>query len=328
MGGVDHEIGIVDTLLGPENTTLSKPAELALDDHGLLYVVDLGVNSIVVVDSLGTVRTRIGKEGSGPGELRTPRALQAGGDTLRLLDGGNGRFAVFTVGGGFIRSSVAPGSVLSGAVTIGADGAAVVGLGGRDSAMAQRLSPSGDPGSRLGRPVAPVSPVWNFAAIKQQIRDGHVPAELRNLTLPVLGPDGTVWLCLSAEGVIERYSGRDSLLWRIELREPEFSAIRDDFFRRNRAEPAANRLFSLSLFVAGQAVGQDLWLLLRQTSPAPTLLLVLDGAGRVRARVRVPRAQGIRGFAVDREHHLLYLLAYDDAALLRLRLPAAVFGAT
>ena len=322
----DITIARTDTLVAPNSSVLIRPAELALDDNGLVYIADLGVNSVVVVDSLGALRASIGSEGAGPGELASPRALQPGRDTLRLLDSGNGRFELFTLSGQFIRTTPAPASTLIGPVAIGPDGAAVVGLGGQDNALAQRVLASGEVSSRFGTPIVPVPEVWDFTAIKQEIREGRVPGQLRNHTFPVLGPNGRVWLCLSAEGVIERYSARDSLVWRVQLDEPDFAAIREDFFHRNRADSAGNRLYSLSLFVGGQSVGEDLWLLVRQPASAETLFLILAPSGAVRARIRLPGTEGIRGFAVDPVRRFLYLLAYDDAALLRTSIPEGVLG--
>lgn len=201
-GETNYLLASVDTIIPPGNEVLLRPTELALDDHGLLYIADAGANSILVFDSAGTLRTSIGHEGAGPGELQAPRSLQAGGDSLRLLDAGNARFAVFTLAGQFVRTQLAPGIALTGAVALSPDGAAVIGLGGKDSALAQGMSPDGELGSRFGVPLAPVSGYWDFSAIKQEIRDGRVPAVMRNLTLPVMAQHGPTWLCLSAEGII------------------------------------------------------------------------------------------------------------------------------
>lgn len=327
-GDANYFLASVDTIIQPGNEVLLRPTELTLDDHGLLYIADAGANSILVFDSGGTFRIRIGKEGAGPGELQAPRSLQADGDSLRLLDAGNARFTVFTLAGQFVRTQLAPGSALTGAVALSADGAAVISLGGKDSALAQRMDPSGELGSRFGVPLAPVPSYWDFSAIKQEIRDGRVPAVMRNLTLPVMAPHGPTWLCLSAEGIIERYSTTDSLVWRTALDEPEFLAIRDEFFQRNRADSSANRLYSLSLFAGAQALGNEVWVLVRQPTSQGTLILIVDRAGNVRARLRAPDTHGIRGFVVDQPRRLLYLLAYDDAAVLRITLPASAVGAT
>ena len=50
-------------------------------------------------------------------------------------------------------------------------------------------------------------------------------------------------------------------------------------------------------------------------------LVVVGPDGDIVRRVRVPTVHGVRVFAIDRERQLLYLVASDDAALLRASLP-------
>jgi hypothetical protein len=315
---------VTDTIVPAGNTILDYPTELTVDEHGLVFVTDAGRNAVVVLDSNGSVLRQIGRAGSGPGEFQAPRSLTVAHDTLRLFDGGNGRVAVFTTAGSPVRSSTAPPMAMAGAVAFDALGAGVVSQNGRDSTLARRFDASGTGGSRLGQPVTAVPQVWHFSAIKQQIRDGVVPAELRNAVLPVVSSGGAVWLLFQAEGTAERYSPSDSLEWHIGFTEPEFASIRADFFLRNRADSAANRFYQLAYFTSGLVVGTDLWILLRSPAGAPTLLLVLGSDGRVRHRLRLPTAVGVGGFGLSPDRRVLYLLAYDDAAVLRARLPAGL----
>jgi hypothetical protein len=137
----------------------------------------------------------------------------------------------------------------------------------------------------------------------------------------VLSSDGAVWLLLQAEGTADRYGPTDSLEWHIVFTEPEFDGIRADFFARNRADSTANRFYTLAYFTSAIVVNTDLWILVRSPAAAPTLILVLAPDGKIRRRLRVPTAVGVRGFGLSPDRRLLYLLAYDDAAILRARLP-------
>ena len=290
--------------------------------RGVLYIVDRAASTIVVLDTTGAVLRRIGREGSGPGEFRNPRSLFIDRDSLRIVDQGNGRIQVLTTDGVFIRSLPAP-DALGGAVSFRSDGAGLVGRNGFDSTLAQRLDLNGTAVARLGQPVSPIPEAVDFQALKSQVMQGLVPASLRNLTLPVLGEDGSCWLILHAEGTVERYSPSDSLVWRTSLHEPEFDRIRAEFFSSNQADSASNRFFILSYVATAQAHGDELWLLVRQPADAPTLILVLGRDGALRSRFRIPTARGIRDFALDSARRSLHLLAYDDAAILRVHLPRA-----
>lgn len=314
-------IADLDTLVRAEDEVLARPTELTLDERGLVYVLDAGDATIRVLDASGaTVRT-MGREGSGPGELRSPRSLRVAGDTIRVLDGGNGRVQLFGRDGAFLGTRPMPGPATSGAVAFSPDGSALVALNGADSCLAQRFSPSGDPGPRLGEPVAPPSAVWDFVAIKEEIRQGAVPAILRNIVHPVLTHGGAAWLLLQAEGRIQHYTAADSLSWDIVVDAPEFASIRQDFFERNRADDAPFRFTPLSYFVQGTVVAGELWVLLRTPETEPSLILVLGADGVLRKRIRFANAQGIRGFALDETRRFVYLLAYQEASLLRARVP-------
>ncbi|MEJ2237073.1 MAG: 6-bladed beta-propeller [Gemmatimonadales bacterium] len=315
----------IDTLVTAESETLARPTEIATDDRGNVYVLDAGDASIYVLDPSGMKLRSIAREGAGPGELRWPRSLRIAGDTIRVLDVGNGRIQTFTTDGVPIGTITMPGDASSGAVAFAADGSALVALNGSDSALAQRYAPSGTAGSRLGAPIAPPSAVWDFVAIKQEIREGAVPAAIRNIVHPVLADDGSGWLLLQAEGRVQRYSPSDSMLWDVGFDLPEFAAIRQQFVDRNLADDAPNRFTPLRYFVHGRVVGSDLWILLHQPESEPSLILIIAEDGSLETRILFPTAQGVRGFALDAERGLVYLLVLQDATVLRARLADSVF---
>ena len=317
----DLSLSVIDTLVPAGTIAIGHPAELSMAG-GILYVVDRATSTIVVLDTTGVVLRRIGREGSGPAEFRNPRSLFVDRDTLRLVDQGNGRIQTFTTNGVFIRSLPAP-DALGGAVSFRSDGTGLVARNGFDSTLAQRLDSNGTAQARLGRPVTPTPQTVDFRALKSEVMRGSVPVVLRNLTLPVLSEDGSCWLVLHAEGTVERYSPSDSLMWRTTLNEPEFDRIRAEFFSTNQADSSANRFSMLSYAATAHARGDELWLLVRQPAAAPTLILVLGPGGAVRTRLRIPSAYGIRDFALDSAQGSLYLLAYDDAAILRAHIPRA-----
>ncbi len=314
----------VDTLLRADAPGVGMPSEVAIDEAGLVYVTDAAASTIHVVDTSGNIRGTIGRPGSGPGEFRRPRAVRVARDTVRLIDQGNRRVLTFSRDGRYLGTRPVPPVWVSGSVDIGPDGSAVAALNGYEGVLAQRFDAMGDPGPRFGEPVAAAPEIWDFPALKRQIRDGEVPAAFRNVVHPVVDPDGGVWLLLDAEAIVQRFTDEDSLAWSLQLAEPEFSAIRAEFFERNRTDDNPNRLFPLSYLVGGRVVGDDLWALVRQPETAPTLLLIIAQDGRLRHRAVVPTVRGARGFVVDERRAILYLLAYQDAVVLRLRIPASL----
>lgn len=87
-------------------------SSLALDEDGNLYVLDQGARNIRVFDSVGAPVRTIGREGAGPGEFATPYSLAWTGDTLAVLDPGNGRLELVTQDGE--HAATWPGSRITG----------------------------------------------------------------------------------------------------------------------------------------------------------------------------------------------------------------------
>lgn len=317
----DVLLHVSDTLIGQGDTTLAQPSEVSTDDQGRVWLTDWSNSRLAVLDSTGRVLRVIGRDGSGPGEFHFPTAILVHQGRVRVVDSRNGRQQLLNDTGAFMASMPLPPGAMSGNVSLREDGGMLVGLNGADSALARRYSADGTPEAELGRPVAPGAQVWNFGEIKQEIRDGRVPGVLRNLTIPVLAADGSSWLALVAEGEVQRYAPDDSLLWSVTIDEPVFDSIRAEFFDLNNNDSNPARLHSLSYFTGAAAAGQDLWLLVRRFE-APPLLLVLGSDGAVKRRLRVQGARGINAFALDIPRRRLYLLAYEDATLLRVDFPA------
>lgn len=311
----------VDTLVDADNEAIGRPSEIATGPDGAVYLIDASRPAVLALDSSGSVRAVIGRGGSGPGEFRRPRSLAIEGDTIRLVDDENGRVAMFLIDGQPAGSEPLPPGALSGAVSFGRAGAMLFSTNGRDQSLAGRGTRDGQVRSRLGAPIAPPAEVWDFAAIKKEIREGRVPGIIRNLVLPILGDGADAWLVVLSEGIVHRFSPTDSLLWTTSLNEPEFARIRDEFFAWNRADSNVNQFRVLRYAVTARASNDSLWILVNQPDTAPTLLLVLDGGGKLVRRIRIPAAHGVRGFALDSRRRWLYLLAYADAAILRTRLP-------
>jgi hypothetical protein len=319
--GTDVSLHVADTILGQSDTVLAQPAAVTVDEQGRIYLTDWSNSRLAVLDANGTFLRVIGREGAGPGEFRSPAAVLAREGRIRVVDSRNGRQQILGDTGAFIASTPLPPGAMSGSVSLRRDGGMLVSVNGADSVLARRYGPDGTLEAELGRPVAPGADVWNFADIKKEIGEGRVPGMLRNLTIPVLAPDGSAWLGLMAEGTVERYSPDGSLLWQVTLAEPEFDTILAEFFEANNREPNPARLHSLSYFSAGIPVGQEFWLLVRRREK-PALILVLGPDGTVMRRIRIPVALGINDFALDVPRRRLYLLAFADATLLRVEVPA------
>lgn len=80
----------------PAPDEFGRIAGVVADDGGRIYVADAMAKEIRVFDESGGFLFRFGREGAGPGEIRALQSMAWLGDTLAVLDAGNGRVGLFT----------------------------------------------------------------------------------------------------------------------------------------------------------------------------------------------------------------------------------------
>lgn len=311
----------VDTVLPPGNALLAKPLDLAIGKDGEVYVSDIGSQSVLVVGPDGRQLRSIGREGAGPGEFRFPRSLAVSNDTLRLVDAGNGRALIFDTSGTFVRAITELPGISTSAVAFDQAGAGLLARQGLDSTLARRFSPVGTVGAGVGHNLVPSSNMMDFRQIKADLAAERVPQSLRNYNLPILGDDGSAWLLLLVDGIVQRYSPQDSLVWQSALADSLAGRLRQDIYAKNRADTVPFRFTFPNLFLAARPVGQDLWVLLREPDDHAATILILDSGGHWSKRLTLPGATNAGSFAVGPNGKTLYLVDRAEGALLRATAP-------
>jgi hypothetical protein len=92
-------VGSLGDVGGADPDEFGRINSVLADDSGNVYVADGQAHEIKVFGSYGQYFRSIGREGSGPGELRSLYPMAWLGDTLAVLDPGNARIALFSRGG-------------------------------------------------------------------------------------------------------------------------------------------------------------------------------------------------------------------------------------
>ena len=86
------------------NYVFYRPDEIAVDDDGRMFVLDVGNDRIQVFNSEGQYLATMGHEGEGPGEFQAPNAMTIVGDRLLVNDVGNSRISSWSLDGNYIES--------------------------------------------------------------------------------------------------------------------------------------------------------------------------------------------------------------------------------
>jgi len=180
----------VGVFVSSESELLGRPADLAVDGNGSLYVADVIASQVFVFSVDGELLRTIGGEGSGPREFKNPYAFALTADTLWVADVGNARMQALALRGDFTRTVRLPPGSNMGPIAVADDGRFITTALGMPDALALHHDPSGNRLGTLGTPPASVSGVASPAQLKQQMIDGQVPAMFRNGVLPVFAPDG------------------------------------------------------------------------------------------------------------------------------------------
>jgi len=306
------------TVVSLESELIGFPSGLDVAPDGRLWIADLRGRRLISVAPDGSDPRTIGREGEGPGEFRSPRAVAAGADRIRVVDVVNGRLEDFSPDGAPLGDHRIDASLRMGSVAVDRDGRVIAPTVGVDSSLASvHALDEGVAAVRLGPVVEAAPPMFDMVAMKNQIASGGVPGFLRNAVTPAFGEDGAVWLLLQGEAEVRKYSADGTLLFSHRLDVPEVARAREDFFRRNRENENAATIVGLITIVGGVESGGRLWVLMRSHEDEPAVFYVLDAAsGETLGRVAVPVPAAVSAFAIDAARNRLYLAIGDDATVL------------
>ena len=318
-GGPDEAVmaGSAEVLISTSDALIGEISDLVVDDSGVVYAVDRQASQIHVVEGPGRVRS-LGRPGAGPGEFSQPTTLYRRGDTLLVVDWGNGRLQGLTVSGAPIFTRPLPPGYPPG---LGADGRFVRPTLGIDTMLAVIHAPDLSVIAPIGRIVGVPMNRVSVRLMKQEIRERKVPEIFLNTAEAVVGADTATWLYVPAAGSVQRFDAMGTEVFSVTLDEPEHEALLDRFVSENAAKPA-NSFAPLRFIADATAVGGDLWVLLGSSVTGAASVRIIHADGRIGERMEFPGVTGATQLAVDAERHLAYFVEGDVAQLVRVALPA------
>jgi len=303
----------VEVLIDTEDAVIGQIADLVIAPDGTVYAVDRQAGQIHVVDPAGHRLPSLGRPGAGPGEFAEPTTLEVVGDTLYVVDGGNGRLQALSIEGKpILTRSLPPGQAWS----IGAGTHFVRPTWGIDTMLAMIHRPDLAVIAPIGRIVGKPTNLVYPGRMKQEIREGSVPDIFLNTAEAVIGSDSSTWLCVPARGMVQRFDAAGREQWSVELDEPEREQLMAAFVAENAAMPTGSFAF-LWYVLDITLVGDDAWVLLGNSLSGQAAVRVLSSDGTMGERLEFPGVTRVDEIAVDAERGWLYFARPDDAELIR-----------
>ena len=323
---VETTTGLVaDTIAVPATSPFQSLAGGAILPDGRLALADPLAGRVWLLAGDGSPPSSIGSPGTGPGELAQSRGVLVEGDTLSVLSTGSLRLERFTLQGAHLGGAPVATDVVANPFELVAGTMALATTLGRDSSLARLVTLDGTIRQRYGVALAASPDNLNPAALKASIRNGEVPEVFRNITLPVAGPAGDVWLVLHTEGKVQRFDAAGSLQTEALLPEAEIEPMREEFFRANTDDSNPGALQAYLIATAGVADQDGIWLLLAQPASQPSVLLRISRDGQVGERLVVREGKGARLLLHDPRRGAFYLVNQESGTVVRVRREA---GAT
>jgi len=334
IGAVDFPAEVViqgaATLISDATIDLALPSGIDVDGEGNLWIVDRRLHHVLVVSPAGEVLRTIGRNGGGPGEFRFPRGIGIRGDHAYVLDNAHGvqsfdmrgeYLAEYSARVAFDFDFTGDGGIVTSNFRVWPRGGLLAALG-----------PDGEETALFGQIPFAGAEEFNFAELREAFLAGTLLDVARNGALPVVAPDGSLWVAFHTEQRLRRYGPDGSLLFETSFDVPELPGIEAQFYEDFRDAPSADALFLPSFIADGVAVGNSLLLLWETVEGTPGLVTVHDGSGALVQRLVFPEidtgggALAIRSLALDAPRRRLYIGVSDIGTIFAIDLPDQVAG--
>ncbi len=305
-------------LISTADGVLSAASDLIVGPDGAVYVVDGQASTVHVVDASGTVRDPIGAAGAGPGEFSRPHTLAFLGDTLAVVDYGNGRLQLLDSDlRAFVSRPLPPGQ----APALTSSGSFIVPSWGISEDLATIYGPALERRVGIGRIVGEPTNMVRPAEMKEQIARREVPQIFLNTARALGDGAGGVYLIVPARGTVERFDPQGAPLWALQLDEPDADVEFERFVAETARRPVGS-FTPLQYIIDAVAVDGDLWVLVPGPEHAAAIRVV-HSDGSLGARLEFPGVEEASQVAVDRVRSRIYFVEQDRASLVVLSLPPA-----
>ena len=215
---------------------------------------------------------------------------------------------------------------------IGADGGVIFSNNSVYSSGAQvgRVAPSGEVLEPIGTIVFPDAEPMRLGAVAEAVVAGDIPDVLPNHTMPIAGPDGSIWAVSPTESLLRHYTPAGELLSEASIEIPELPAIQQQYLADFAASTGRDLFFFPNYVEDGVASRDGLLLLWSTREGDPDLITVHDDGGQLIQRLLLPKITDGGGgtmalrMAYHEARRRLYISASDTATVYAVELPESV----
>ena len=266
---------VTDTVGGEAGSPIGRPAGIAMDEDGRLWIADALNHEIRRVDPASGEASIFGREGQGPGEFGRPEGVAIRDGEVRVVDFRNRRVQTLSPSGQPVRSAMIE-SPLYLPLAIGPRGEIATPALGQFGALAAVHPAEGGAPRYLGQAEAPAPTSISQSRLREQVQAGNIPSEFLNNVLPVVREDGGLWLVTQADGKVLAFGDSGELTWERGLPELYVAAARARFFEAWAATPVEGVPVPWMARGAAEFEG-DLWLMVDAPDGGGSHLLVYEG---------------------------------------------------
>lgn len=315
---LEERIDATQVVLSADVESVGSIGAMRLGPDGRVWFIDGANQQIARLDVETGEVAHFGQGGDGPGEMQIPDGLAVGPDGVLVYDIGNGRVTRFGLDGTYREIVSTPGALI-GPVALNRRGDVLgqtMGYGAGLGAL-RRVGHEGT--DHIGELVAPVTR-RSFSQRQAEARQrGSIPAEFRNVVLPVLADDGRSWLVLQVDGEVRAFDANGALLWTTSLPVSAMATAEATYLRR--VAESTGRLYSPSTVSDAQFTGDELWIAVPELVPDDSAVVVLDArTGERRAVLRLGDMGYVRVLP-DVERQRLYIARPAEGELVVAGLP-------
>jgi len=317
-----HQLNVMNKFGGldvPVEQSFDNPVDIDVSEDGNIYILDSNDNNIKIFQNNGTFVKTIGREGSGPGDLRRPWIFQIIGSRIFIADANNRRVQILNVDGKYEAGYKAPLSFGKSAAFDAQGNLYLITQGLRSPNLISVYDNQGNLSKEFGVLESESFDFYDFTLIKEQIKKGQIPDSMKNDLLLIVDKNSDLFAVHNSLNKLKKFSNKGDLLFIAEIEAEEYEDIYREFQDKNKELENKPNIYYPLRYVNGLAVNRegDLYVLLNV--PSRMIVYVFAGDGIFKGKMlgvedsiyRIAISDRGDLYALSQDTHCIYQFELD-----------------